>query len=135
MMGSPKGEPGRDSNETQHEVTLTQGYWLGKYEVTQEQYETIMGTNPSDVKEDVLPVDSVSWNEAMEFCAKLNAQEKAAGRLPEGYEYSLPTESQWDSKLLSVSVNFGLIMLQIIEAAYFTWIVGGALRGTPRWKG
>ena len=96
MMGSPKGEPGRLTNEELHQVTLTQGYWLGKYEVTQEQYETIMGTNPSDVKEDVLPVDSVSWNEAMEFCAKLNAQEKAAGRLPEGYEYSLPTESQWE---------------------------------------
>ena len=96
MMGSPKGELGRVANEALHQVTLTQGYWLGKYEVTQEQYETIMGTNPSDIKEDVLPVDSVSWNEAMEFCAKLNAQEKAAGRLPEGYEYSLPTESQWE---------------------------------------
>ncbi|MBO7108058.1 MAG: SUMF1/EgtB/PvdO family nonheme iron enzyme, partial [Verrucomicrobia bacterium] len=47
IMGSPEDELGRQSNETQHQVTLSKGYWLGKYEVTQAQYEAVMGTNPS----------------------------------------------------------------------------------------
>ena len=95
-MGSPEDEMGRYDDETQHEVTLTQGYWLGKYEVTQAQYEAVMGTNPSGIKGDDLPVQKVSWNDAMEFCATLTKIEKAAGRLPFGYEYTLPTEAQWE---------------------------------------
>ncbi|MBO4545317.1 MAG: formylglycine-generating enzyme family protein, partial [Verrucomicrobia bacterium] len=96
MMGSPEDELGRSSDETQHQVTLTKGYWLGKYEVTQSQYEAVMGSNPSGFKGADRPVEKVSWDNAMRFCAKLNAQEKAAGRLPEGYEYTLPTEAQWE---------------------------------------
>jgi len=96
IMGSPKNELGRQNNETQHEVTLTQGYWLGKYEVTQAQYEAVMGKNPSKFKGADLPVEQVNWNDAMDFCAKLTTIEKAAGRLPEGYEYTLPTEAQWE---------------------------------------
>ena len=96
IMGSPKDERGRQDNETQHEVTLTKGYWLGRYQVTQAQYEAIMGTNPSNFKGADLPVEMVNWDEAKEFCAKLTASEKAAGRLPEGYEYTLPTEAQWE---------------------------------------
>ncbi|MBR4250325.1 MAG: SUMF1/EgtB/PvdO family nonheme iron enzyme, partial [Verrucomicrobia bacterium] len=71
MMGSPVGELGRDDGETQHRVTLTKGYWLGKYEVTQEQYKAIMGNNPSKFVGDNLPVEQVSWDDAMEFCRKL----------------------------------------------------------------
>ena len=95
-MGSPEDELGRSGDEDQHQVTLTQGYWLGKFEVTQAQYEAVMGTNPSNWKGADLPVEQVSWNDAMDFCAKLTAIEKAAGRLPEGYEYTLPTEAQWE---------------------------------------
>ena len=95
-MGSPKDELGRDNDEVQHQVTLTKGYWLGKYEVTQAQYEAVMGTNPSWYKGADLPLELVSWYDAMEFCAKLTAAAKAAGRLPEGYEYTLPTEAQWE---------------------------------------
>jgi len=95
-MGSPESELGRQSNETQHQVTLTQGYWLGKYEVTQAQYEAIMGENPSYFKGADLPVEQVTWNNAVKFCEWLTAQERAAGRLPEGYEYTLPTEAQWE---------------------------------------
>ncbi len=99
MMGSPEDELGRDpEKETLHEVTLTTGYWVGKYEVTQSQYEAVMGTNPSrnyGVGDDY-PVYYVSWNDAMDFCAKLTEAEKAAGRLPAGYEYTLPTEAQWE---------------------------------------
>jgi len=106
-MGSPDGEKGREPDETLHEVTLTQGFWLGKYEVTQEQWEKVMGTNPSPFKGATLPVEQVSWKDAMMFCEKLTVQEKAAGRLPKGWvtktgkrmggkAYSLPTEAQWE---------------------------------------
>ncbi|MBO4544642.1 MAG: formylglycine-generating enzyme family protein, partial [Verrucomicrobia bacterium] len=96
MMGSPEDENGRDYNETQHEVTLTRGYWIGKYEVTQAQYQAVMGTNPSYFNGADLPVEMVNWDEAKEFCEKLTEIEKAEGRLPEGYEYTLPTEAQWE---------------------------------------
>ena len=98
MMGSPEDEKGRTMGrvETQHEVTLTKGFWLGKYEVTQEQWEKVMGTNPSLSKGATLPVETVSWDDAMEFCEKLTQAEKAAGRLPEGWVYALPTEAQWE---------------------------------------
>jgi len=97
MMGSPEDELGRDAEkEIQHQVTLTKAYWLGKYEVTQAQYEAIMETNPSKFKGADLPVEMVSWSDAKEFCKKLTEIEKEAGRLPEGYEYTLPTEAQWE---------------------------------------
>ena len=96
IMGSQEKELGRRDDETQHEVTLTQGYWMGKYEVTQEQYEAVMRTNPSNFQGADLPVENVSWNDAVEFCAKLTAIEKKAKRLPKGYEYNLPTEAQWE---------------------------------------
>ena len=80
----------------QHEVTLTQGFYLGKHEVTQLQWEKVMGTNPSGFKGATLPVENVSWYDAMEFCVKLTQMEKAAGRLPEGHVYTLPTEAQWE---------------------------------------
>ncbi|MBO7391004.1 MAG: formylglycine-generating enzyme family protein, partial [Verrucomicrobia bacterium] len=89
MMGSPEDELGRDDDETQHQVTLTSGYWLGKYEVTQAQYKAVMGENPSEFVGDNNPVENVNWNDAANFCAKLTEIEKAAGRLPEGYEYTL----------------------------------------------
>ena len=96
LMGSPEDELGRFDDETQHQVTLTKGYWLGKYEVTQAQYEAVTGENPSKFIGADRPVEKVSWNDAMEFCKKLTEIEKAAGRLPEGYEYTLPTEAQWE---------------------------------------
>ena len=95
-MGSPEDELGRFDDEVQHPVTLTRGYWLGKYEVTQAQYKAVMGTNPSHFTGDNNPVDTVSWDDAMEFCKKLTEIEKVAGRLPEGYKYTLPTEAQWE---------------------------------------
>ncbi|MBO6003983.1 MAG: formylglycine-generating enzyme family protein, partial [Verrucomicrobia bacterium] len=96
IMGSPENEKGRWPIETQHEVTLTKGYWLSRYEVTQSQYEAVMGINPSKFKGSNRPVECVSWYEAFDFCIKLTTIEKEAGRLPEGYEYTLPTEAQWE---------------------------------------
>ena len=96
-MGSPNSEEGRSDDEgPQTRVTLTRGYWLGKTEVTQAQWEAMMGSNPANFKGADRPVEEVSWNEAMEFCRKLTERERQAGRLFDGYEYTLPTEAQWE---------------------------------------
>jgi formylglycine-generating enzyme required for sulfatase activity/serine/threonine protein kinase len=80
------------------QVTLSRPFWLGRCEVTQEQYEALMGGNPSHFKNAgrAAPVEQVSWTDAMEFCRKLTEGERAARRLPEGYQYTLPTEAQWE---------------------------------------
>ena len=102
-MGSPTSETGLGFSETQHQVTLTKGFYLGKYEVTQAQYQTVMngnsaglGTDPSQFKGSNRPVERVSWEDAQIFLAQLNAIEQTAGRLPTGWKYVLPTESQWE---------------------------------------
>ena len=87
MMG-PKGSPSSKS------VTLTKGFFLGKYEVTQEEYQLIMDNNPSKGKNTKSPVNSVSWKSAFAFCNKLNEKEKK--RIPEGWAYTLPTEAEWE---------------------------------------
>ena len=96
LMGSPEDENGRRSNETQHLVKISRPYWLGKYPVTQEQWEKTMGHNPSHFSGNDLPVEQVSWDDAMAFCGKMNEREGQAGRLPEGYKYCLPTEAEWE---------------------------------------
>jgi len=96
-MGSPASESGRSSDEgPQTQVTLTEGYWLGKTEVTQAQWEALMESIPSKFMGPDRPVEQVFWSDAMEFCRKLTERERSAGRLPEGYEYTLPTEAQWE---------------------------------------
>ncbi len=102
-MGSPANEPGRGGDESPHTVTLTHGFYLGKYEVTQAQYQTVMngnseglGADPSQFKGSNRPVEVVSWEDAQVFLARLNAIEQTAGRLPAGWEYALPTEAQWE---------------------------------------
>ena len=93
QMGSNDGE----SNEKPvHTVRLSHGYWMGKHEVTQQQYQSIMGTNPSDFKADSNPVETVNWNDCVSFCQKLTDRERRAGQLPSGYEYRLPTEAEWE---------------------------------------
>ena len=96
MMGSPASEADRRDGKTQHKVTISQGFWMGQHEVTQAEYEQVMGTNPSHFKGGNLPVESVSWDEATEYCTRLTARERTAGRLPQGHEYRLPTEAQWE---------------------------------------
>ena len=100
MMGSPESDVNRQKNETQHEVTISKDYYLGLYEVTQAQYERVMGKNPSRFHGAIvgnenadLPVENVSWDDAVEFCKKLSdlPEEKKVGRV-----YRLPTEAQWE---------------------------------------
>jgi formylglycine-generating enzyme required for sulfatase activity len=102
-MGSPTTEAGRGGDETQHQVTLSHGFYLGKHEVTQAQYQTIMNGNPSGLNADPSqfkgsnrPVEKISWNDAQIFLSQLNSIEQTAGRLPTGWKYVLPTEAQWE---------------------------------------
>ena len=84
-MGSPESEAERDGSEAPHEVRLTRGFWLGKYEVTQSEWQAVMGSNPSYVKGARNPVEMVSWNDCQAFLGKLNNR-----------TYRLPTEAEWE---------------------------------------
>ncbi len=108
-MGSPKDEKGRKPDEDQVTVTLSNGFWLGKFEVTQAQYEQVMGKNPSfftasgegasrvsSQQTAQFPVEQVSYDDAMVLCKRFTETERKAGRLPAGWEYNLPTEAQWE---------------------------------------
>ena len=120
-MGSPEDEPGRDDDETQRQVTLTKGFYMSKHPVTQAQYEAVMGENPSYHKGDSLPVEWISWYEAIAFCNKLSIKKRlnpayrvdgstdprdwraapeirfAVVEMVEGSNgYRLPTEAQWE---------------------------------------
>ena len=98
-MGSPATEASRYLDEgPQMQVTLTKDFWLGKYPVTQQEWQAIMGANPSHFPGAGItaPVEDVSWDESMAFCKKLTDADHAAGRLPANYRYTLPTEAQWE---------------------------------------
>ena len=88
MMGSPASEKGRYKRESpQHQVNVP-GFSMGKFVVTQEQYQQIMGNNPSRFSGAKRPVEQVSWNNAVDFCQKLSQQT--------GREYRLPSEAEWE---------------------------------------
>ena len=100
-MGSPVGEKDREANEEQVAVTLTKSFWLGKTEITQGQWQAVMGTEPWVGKDDVLtdkdcPASYVDWHEATAFCQKLTGLEHKAGKLPAGESYRLPTDAEWE---------------------------------------
>ena len=86
-MGLPTTEVGYE-DKTQHKVTLTKPFYMGKYEVTQGQWESVMGTNPSYRKGAKYPVTNVSWNDCQEFIKKLNTKTNG--------DYRLPTEAEWE---------------------------------------
>ena len=101
VMGSPATELGRFPDEVQHEVKIEKDFWMGKTEVTQLQWDAVMGTNPEKYNQawyhgDALPMENVSWGEANEFCRRLTAQEKNAKRIPANAIFRLPTEAEWE---------------------------------------
>jgi formylglycine-generating enzyme required for sulfatase activity len=97
MMGSPATEKDRVSTEgPQTQVTISHPFWMGNYPVTQAEFEAVKGYNPSTVVGAHLPVQSLNWLEANNYCELLTEQERAANRLPAGYVYRLPTEAEWE---------------------------------------
>ena len=90
MMGSPFGEQGRDDSEgSAHEVIIKNPFYMGKYPVTQKQWEKVMGSNPSKLRGEDRPVESVSWTDVQEFIKKLNEKDSTG-------KYHLPSESEWE---------------------------------------
>ena len=91
VMGSPPGEARTEAEsllETQHRVTISRPFYMGKYELTQAQFEAVMGVNPSLTKGNTLPVHNVSWQDAHAYCEKLGAKI--------GRPAQLPTEAEWE---------------------------------------
>ncbi len=101
MMGSPRSEPERRPGEDQVEVTLTRGFWIGKFEATQGQWKRVMGKLPGPLtaelpEGDDYPLGNVNFAETEVFCQKLTEMSHQSGSLPKDWEFRLPTEAQWE---------------------------------------
>lgn len=135
QMGSPTGEPGHRTDEAQVKVTLSQGFWMGKYEVTQAQWRRVAGELPGIVNADLgddFPVYSVNFAEAEEFCRRLTDQARASGELPPDWEFHLPTEAQWEYACRAGSTtpfSFGETLTK--EEACFGKPYNGTPSGVP----
>ncbi len=81
------------------------GFWVGKYLVRQSDFETVDGKDPSTFRRPSRPVETISWDGAMAFCGMLNDYERKAGKLPQGYRYTLPKESQWSLLSADADIN------------------------------
>lgn len=106
---------------------VTQGYWLGKYEVTQAEWKQLMRTAPwkgqDNTKEgDDYPATWVDWDDTTEFCRRLTERERQAGRLPDGWKFDLPTEAQWERACRAhteTTYSFGDDASRLGEYAWF----------------
>ena len=99
LRGSPDDEPGRyDYEGPRHRVRIDSGFWLGETPVTQAQYETVTGHNPSGFQHagPTAPVEQVSWEEARAFCGRLGALLEVVGELEAGWAFRLPSEAEWE---------------------------------------
>ena len=100
-MGSPPDEPERRPGEDQVEVALSRGFWMAKYETTQGQWKRVAGKLPGELtaelpEGDDYPVGNVNFAETEMFCGKLTELARETGDLPDGWEFRLPTEAQWE---------------------------------------
>jgi formylglycine-generating enzyme required for sulfatase activity len=106
-LGSPTNEVGREADEgPQTLVTLSHGFWIGKFEVTQAEYFAVTGDNPNSFPGDPnRPVESVSFFAASNYCVLRTAQDLATGRIPPGSHYRLPTEAEWECAARAGNTN------------------------------
>ena len=134
-MGSPPDEPGHRADEAQVDVTLTQGFWAGKYEITQRQWNRLMGEVPGPLvagRGDDFPVYWISFNDAEEFCRRLTARARDSGQLPADWEFRLPTEAQWEYACRAgTETPFSFGDTLVTEQANFGKPYDGSPDGTP----
>ncbi len=86
-------------------IKMPGGFWAGEYEVTQKEYQKIAGTNPSAFAGETRPVDSITWNDALEFCDKLTTHDLETNAVPKGFYYTLPTEDEWQSMVADATLE------------------------------
>ncbi len=132
QMGTPANDPNKTANElSQFRVTLTRGFWLSQFEVTQSEYQNLTCTNPATFTGDLeRPVENISWRNAMDYCSRLTGQEHLAGRLPDGYVYRLPTEAEWEYAARAGTTNsFSFGEDQSLLGSY-GWYNGNSQRTT-----
>jgi formylglycine-generating enzyme required for sulfatase activity len=101
----PKTLPSEFTNSVDMILLKVSDMWVGKYDVTQKEYQKIMGYNPSAFSGPDNPVDSVSWNDAMAFCQKMTDEDIKEMKIPDGYYYTLPTEDEWESFASDTSLD------------------------------
>ncbi|MFN7522386.1 MAG: SUMF1/EgtB/PvdO family nonheme iron enzyme [Aphanizomenon sp.] len=126
MMGSPENEEGRLPDEPQHQVTVP-SFFMGKYSVTQAQYQPIMGTNPSFFKGSNRPVERVIWNDAVAFCEKLSQRT--------GKNYRLPSEAEWEYACragTTTPFHFGETITTDLANYNGNYTYGGGIKGIYR---
>lgn len=141
LMGSPTTDASAQPDETQHPVTLTEGFFIGRHEVTQSEYSQYKFASPSIFKQGTsLPVENVSWADAMSYCEALTLRERGAGRLAAGYVYRLPTEAEWEYAARASTTSpfhFGSDVNELADYAWYTQNSGGhevsvgTLQGNP----
>ena len=131
QMGSTSGtDPDRNDDEVQHTVTLTRGFWLSDHEVTQAEYQAVMGNNPSHFPGDLnRPVEMVTWNDAVSYCQKLTDRERAAGRITAQQAYRLPTEAEWEyaARAGTTGARYTVNGYDVAESLdYIAWYYGNS---------
>ncbi len=134
VMGSPVTEEDLREDEVQHEVSLTQGFWMAKTETTQAQWEALIGDNPSHFKGKNLPVESVSWDEAQAFAAALTVRLRLEGKLDPGWEFRLPTEAQWEYACRAGTVTAYFTGNREQDMGKAGWYAGNAGEGSSKFK-
>ncbi len=114
MMGAVPGDmDAADDEKPQHRVEITRQFYMGAHEVTQEQYEAVMGENPSEFMGFDRPVERVTWHEAVEFCRRLSTTE--------GVIYRLPTEAEWEYAARAGSTTAFFWGDDVDEAVVYAW--------------
>ncbi len=123
IMGDSKW----DQSKSLTKATLSRGFWIGRHEVRLEDWLRLMDYNPNRVQNDPqLPVECVSWFDAMEFCRLLTEREKTAGRLPTAYVYRLPTEAEWEYAAKAGSTNSWSTGMTGANIGQYAWLSGNS---------
>ena len=132
-MGSPEDEAGRFKDEGPvHSVTIPHGFWMDRYEVTQQQFKKLMVINPSSTDYTAnLPVNKVTWHEANEYCERLTKLEKQRNSLPLGYVYRLPTEAEWEYACRAGTDNAYSYGDNTKLLSQYGWWAGNSKTGRP----